>query len=194
VQAHIVKQTECTIRVIPCNVSCVRCTLANIVSRSITLIQCGTANPRKEVIVLKIGVKKVGKDIEYIETSQKYRTDCCKEYTGKDDFVEYVRLVADGTFCIGVNEMGLPKEMATNFLLETTSPHFPIQKMVGTVVFVRTKPVNPFKEIWDYEVDDLNEADIQRIEKLLDKSYQEKLKDAYLDYGKGHMIITPIKI
>lgn len=77
---------------------------------------------------MKIAVKEVGKELQIVETSQKYRTDCAKEYTGKEDRAEYVKLNNNGTLVIAVNENGLLHEMPTNFLLATTNPKYPIQK------------------------------------------------------------------
>ena len=137
---------------------------------------------------MKIAVKEVGKELQIIETNEKYRGNCVKQFTGKDDPTEFVKLSEDGTFCLGVNENGLPLDLPVNFLLATNNPYYPIQKMVGTVVFVRCKYANPFiEEIWDYEVEDLREEDITHIEKMLNEEYQKHLSEKISDYGKGGM-------
>ena len=142
---------------------------------------------------MKVAVKEVGKDVEYIEVDDKYRLECCKKFTGKENSVDFVSLNREGTFCIAVNEDGLSKKLPTNFLIEILSPDFPIQKMVGTVVFIRSKYADPYLHpIYDYEVDDLREEDIELITMILEESYQAELKNTFVDYGKGHMVIRPL--
>ena len=41
---------------------------------------------------MKIAIKEVGKDLRIVETDKKYRTECAKEYTGKDHYVDFVQL------------------------------------------------------------------------------------------------------
>lgn len=143
---------------------------------------------------MKILVKEVGKDIQIIDTQEKYRGACVKKYTGKEYGAEFVPLNKEGTLCIGVNEDGLPLDLPTNFLLRMNSPYWPIQKMVGTVVFIRTKYVNPWKEeIWDFEVEDLTEEDMELIEKILSSEYQDILNKCFDDYGKGSIVVRTFK-
>ena len=72
---------------------------------------------------------------------------------------------------------------------------FPIQKAVGTVVFVRHKYENPWlKEIYDFEVDNLTDKDIEYIHKMLDADYQKKLLNAFSDYGRGYAVIRNIEL
>lgn len=138
---------------------------------------------------MKIAIKEVGKKLQVIETNIKYRYECCKQFTGKSDPVEFIKLNKDGTFSLGVNENGLPLELPVNFLIGTNNPYYPIQKIVGTVVFVRCKYVDVLKkEIWDYEVEDLTEEDINYIEEMLNEKYQKELEKRFEDYGKGCFI------
>lgn len=139
---------------------------------------------------MRIAVKEVGKDLVILDTKQKYITNCAKDYIGQDEYPERVHLGPQ--LGIYVNEDGLRKELPVNFLLETTSPYWPIQKMVGTVVFVRTKPVDPWKEIYDYEVDDLTNWDIERIRHLISEDTQTRLNSRFEDYGKGAMVIKSL--
>lgn len=132
---------------------------------------------------MKIAVKEVGKELQIVETSQKYRTGCAKEYTGKEDRAEYVKLNNNGTLVIAVNENGLLHEMPTNFLLATTNPKYPIQKIVGTVAFIRTKYVNPWAT--EIEVEDLTFEDIQLITDILSDEHQSYLQENFTDYGLG---------
>lgn len=142
---------------------------------------------------MKIAVKEVGKELQIVETFDKYRSDCTKFFTGEKQRAEFVKLNADGTFCLGVNEEGLMRELPVNFLIETTNAYFPIQKMVGTAVFVRTKYADPWvQEIYDFEVDDLTQEDLILINHILDKKYQKQLEDQFEDYGKGYFVIDDL--
>ena len=141
-----------------------------------------------------IAVKEVGKELQLVDTDEKYRGACVKKYTGMDYFVEYVPLKEDGTLNIGVNEDGLRLELPTNFLVSMNNPHWPIQKMVGTVVFVRHKLINPYeKVIWDFEVESLTDDDIKLIRRLVSDDVQEWLKSQFVDYGRGYAIIEPFE-
>lgn len=125
---------------------------------------------------MKIAVKEVGKEVQIIETNMKYRSECVQKFIGKNYFPEFVTLNSDGSLFFSVNEDGLALELPLNFLLETTNPYFPVQKIVGTAVFIRCKYANPLAEsIWDYEVDDLTTEDIAFIERILDKHYQSEV-------------------
>ena len=133
---------------------------------------------------MRIAIKEVGKPLQIVETAQQYRDNAVKPYTGQDELVEYVRLSPDGCLCLGVNEIGLRLDLPTNFLIHVSNPRYPIQKMLGNVVFIRHKPVNIFEEeIWDYEVTDLNEEDLQFIEYLLSPEVQNTLAEEFVDYG-----------
>ena len=163
---------------------------------------------------MRIAVKEVGKPLQIIETSEQYRMDCVKEFI--PDFKQFVWLNSDNTLSLGVDESGLMKKLPVNFLLSMSNAYFPIQKMVGTVVFVRTKPLDTtgtiydlseeeildallngkplpeLKEIEDYEVDDLSEADLQFIHNILSEEYQKVLKEKFVDYGRGSFIIEKL--
>jgi len=139
-----------------------------------------------------IGVKEVGKPLQFVQTEEKYRSDCCKKHIGLDidnDRCDFVGLSQDGLF-LAVDEEGLLKNSPTNFYLEMQNPQYPIQKMVGTGVFVRIKPVNIYEEeIWDYEVTDLTQADMAFILTLLNDRYQNELSKNFKDYTFGSMPI-----
>lgn len=144
---------------------------------------------------MKIAVKAVGEPLKIVETQEIYRTDCVREYVGKDQHIEYVKLSGDDTFSLGVNENGLPMELPVNFLLATKNKYFPVQKMVGTAVFVRTKYADVYKEeIWDYEVEDLTPADIKYIERLLSSAVQRDLERKFNDYGKGYSVFVKVEL
>ena len=140
---------------------------------------------------MKIAVKEVGKELQIIETSEKYRSDCVRAFIGADATPGFVILNKDNTLSFGVNEDGLPLELPLNFLIETNNPHYPIQKIVGTAVFVRCKYANPWvEEIWDFEVEDLKDEDLVIIKRMLDIKYQNVLAKRFEDYGTGTAIFS----
>lgn len=125
---------------------------------------------------MKIMVKEVGKPLAVVDTKEKYFGDCVRSYLGKDITVERVYL--DGMeFMMGVDEDGLAKQLPLNFLMSMQNLIYPVQYIVGTVVFARCKPCNPYEEeIWDFEVTDVTEEDIKRIEGYLNDYYQSALR------------------
>lgn len=139
---------------------------------------------------MRIAIKEVGKDLKIIDDSTVYRSECvCKHI--KTDKAEFVRLGdIKGLFTLAVDENGLPKDLPTNFLIETNSEYWPIQKMVGTVVFTRIKEVDYYGEIYDYEVDDLTDEDIEYINRMIGAAEQERLQIKFSDYSYGS--ITPV--
>lgn len=125
---------------------------------------------------MKVMVKEVGKPLAVVDTKEKYFGDCVRSYLGKDITVERVYL--DGMeFMMGVDEDGLVKQLPLNFLMSMQNPIYPVQYIVGTVVFAWCKPCNPYEEeIWDFEVTDVTEEDIKRIEGYLKDYYQSALR------------------
>lgn len=131
---------------------------------------------------MKVMVKKVGCPLEVVETNEKYFGDCVRSFLGENITVERVYMGGENPFefIMGVDEDGLPKQLPLNFLMEMNNPHYPVQLIVGTVVFVRCKPCNPYEEeIWDYEVADITDSDKERVEKWLDREYQSRLMVAF---------------
>ena len=128
---------------------------------------------------MKVMVKKVGCPLEVVETNEKYFGDCVRSFLGKDITVERVYMGGDSPFefIMGVDEDGHPKQLPVNFLMEMSNPIYPVQLIVGTVVFVRCKPCNPYEEeIWDYEVTDITDSDKERIGGMLDLAKQLELR------------------
>lgn len=125
---------------------------------------------------MKVIVKEVGKPLAVVDTKEKYFGDCVRNYLGKDITVERVYL--DGMeFIMGVDEDGLMKQLPLNFLMSMPNPIFPVQYIVGTVVFARCKPCNPYEEeIWDFEVTDVTDEDIKLIEGYLSDIRQSSLR------------------
>ena len=136
---------------------------------------------------MKVMVKKVGCPLEVVETNEKYFGDCVRSFLGESITVERVYMGGENPFefIMGVDEDGLPKQLPLNFLMEMNNPHYPVQLIVGTVVFVRCKPCNPYEEeIWDYEVADITDSDKEKVEKWLDREYQSRLMVAFAK-GRG---------
>ena len=140
---------------------------------------------------MRIAIKEVGKPLEIREVTDVYRGDCCRNIIDVGDWgtVEYVRMSHDGTMCMAVDEDGLMKRLPLNFLFASNNPHFPIQKIVGTAVFVRTKYVNVYEqEVYDYEVDNLTDDDIKVIEGMLGEKEQSVLGKMFSDYGHSALV------
>ena len=136
---------------------------------------------------MKVMVKKVGCPLEVVETNEKYFGDCVRSFLGESITVERVYMGGENPFefIMGVDEDGLPKQLPLNFLMEMNNPHYPVQLIVGSVVFVRCKPCNPYEEeIWDYEVADITDSDKEKVEKWLDREYQSRLMVAFAK-GRG---------
>lgn len=141
---------------------------------------------------MRIAYKKVGEELKVVNTTERYRGECAEKIIGCE-LAQGVWLDDKHTLSIMVDEEGLRKDLKTNFLMAFTSEDFPIQKMVGTVVFIRTKPVPPFGEIYDYEIDDLTDNDIEVIEKfILSEEHQDELSKKFKDYGRGYTVFRPI--
>lgn len=122
----------------------------------------------------RIAVKYVGKPLEVVDVaSEQYRSELCEKYIGKGNYLEFVRISSD--IYMAVDEEGLCKNLEHNFYLNVVNSPFSIQKIVGTAVFVRTKPINGADELWDYEADSLTDDDIIVIKEMLKKEYQEDL-------------------
>ena len=131
----------------------------------------------------KIAVKEVGKPLRIIETNKKYRGECVKDFIGQHELAEFVILHENDTLTLGVNESGLLLGLPTNFLLPMSDSCYPIQKMVGNVVFTRYKYVDIYaEEIWDYEITDLTNKDLIFIDRLVSEEYQSELMKTFKDY------------
>lgn len=119
-----------------------------------------------------IVIKRVNESKEVISTDKRYVGDL-KEYLNADFYPEFVQLSSSGLFCC-VDEDGYPKNLDFNIFIPTLNPNYPIQRLVGNVVFYRLKPVNYDGEIYDYEIDNLTEKDLEIINQILDEDEQNK--------------------
>lgn len=130
-------------------------------------------------------LKRVGEPPRIVETDKKYRTEAVREFLPDADTQERVYLESGMTFTMVVDEDGLNKELPLNFLMEMASTAYPVQLIVGDVVFVRTKYANAYEELWDYEVEDVTAADVEKVNGYLDGSLQEELIIKFMVWSGG---------
>lgn len=119
-----------------------------------------------------IVIKRVNESREVLNIEKRYVGDL-KEYVNADFYPEFVQLSSSGLYCC-VDEDGYPKNLDFNIFIPTLNPNYPIQRLVGNVVFYRLKPVNYDGEIYDYEIDNLTEKDLEIINQILDEDEQNK--------------------
>ena len=111
-----------------------------------------------------------------VEGTDKYLIDFSKRFLGSDITIERVYLSSNRTLVMCVDEDGLSKELPLNFFMEMDNPFYPIQAIVGKVIIVRVDELDYSKgEIWDYEVTDVTDEDIAKIDRLLDEDYLVEL-------------------
>lgn len=122
---------------------------------------------------MKIAVKEAGKELQILETKEKYIRDCVSRFIGEDAYVELIRMNQDNTLRLGIDEDGVFKKLPLNFRMEMTSPVCSISKILGTAVFVRIKEKS--RDHYDYEVADLTDQDMELIRLVLDRNYQKLL-------------------
>lgn len=116
---------------------------------------------------MKVILKKVNEDIQIVETDKQYVNEACKEVLGED--CRYERVGIDRNLNMYCFEDFIDRGLDMNFAMMTSNPYLPLQFIAGDVVFIRIKPVNIFEEIWDYEVDDITEDDIELIKEVIMK-------------------------
>jgi len=132
---------------------------------------------------MRVLVKKVGKPAEVVEVDFKYRGECAKLISEDKITSEYVHIIPNELAMI-VDEDGLPKQLPLNFFMAMDNPIYPIQAIVGNVVFARYKWENPWeKELWDFELEDITDEDISIVERFFDESKQRRLGVRFLGYG-----------
>lgn len=123
---------------------------------------------------MRVVVKEPGKPIEVKETTEKYMTDCGKYFIPDGDIrrlgmFDEVYFLYDDEACY--------KDLETCFYLFSPRLAIPIQEIKGTIVFCRLKPVSSFEGIWDYEVDEMTDEDIEKSTEILSIDTLEKLKE-----------------
>lgn len=131
-------------------------------------------------------LKRVGEPPQIVETDKKYRAEAVREFLPNADMQDRVYLEAGMTFTMIVDEDGLNKELPLNFLMEMASTAYPVQLIVGDAVFVRTKYANAYnEELWDYEVEDVTAADVEKVKGYLDSGLQEELIIKFMAWSRG---------
>lgn len=135
---------------------------------------------------MKMILKKVGEPPQIVETDKKYRAEAVREFLPDADTQDRVYLEAGMTFTMIVDEDGLNKELPLNFLMEMASTAYPVQLIVGDAVFVRTKYANAYnEELWDYEVEDVTAADVEKVKGYIDNGLQEELIIKFMAWSRG---------
>lgn len=107
-----------------------------------------------------------------IEDNIRYFTDFAKKYLGENVTVERVHLSNNQTLFMAVDEDGIQKRLPLNFFMEMSNPFYPIQAIVGKAIVIRVNKVDWNKgEIYDFEVTNVTEEDIVKVNRLLDEEY-----------------------
>lgn len=114
----------------------------------------------------RVILKRAGKEPELIETEREYANEVVKDLLGKDITKE--RVVVGKHFFMFVDGMGYFKELPVNFVINTTSEFFPRQAIMGDVVFIKCSDNYLYQEIWDYEVIDVTDEDIELVNFMTD--------------------------
>lgn len=131
------------------------------------------------MVYMKVLRKCVGKPLEVVETDKKYFLECAKTFFDRGVTTERVYLEGE-QFIMVTDEDGLMKGLPTNFYMPVENPFWPVQRIVGDVVFIRNKPVAPSAgELWDWEVADVTAQDISILEKLFSPAGQMPLAMAF---------------
>ena len=136
-------------------------------------------------------VKEPGKPAEVRTTDALYLCDLKDLFPGGSGItMERVPLNREHILWMLVDEDGLAKDLPLNFLMPMDNAYFPIQKIVGTAVFVRTKFADVWREeIYDYEVGNLPEHQIEQIQKIFSDEVQTQLRSNFIDCGKGLLVV-----
>lgn len=82
---------------------------------------------------MKVIVKEVGKKLVVRDIDCKYRNEC-GDLIEKNITKEYVT-IKDKELYMVVDEDGINKNLSLNFLISTNNPFYPVQIIVGDVVF-----------------------------------------------------------
>lgn len=131
----------------------------------------------------KIAIKRPDSPLELLDFEGTYRCDVKPLLNGKAEgtTLEYVMLrqTKDGRcLCMVCDEDGRYKQLPYNFSMITKSgSHKFLSRVLGTVVFVCYRWEDVWaKEIYDYELLDLNDHEISIINTILGDQYQERVK------------------
>lgn len=115
---------------------------------------------------MKIILKKVNEELKIIESEKRYATDAAREFFDPGTKLEKVKI--DEYLYMYIDAIGAIKDLDINFYLETNSPYFPIQAIHGDAIFIKIKEYNIWEELWDYEVDNIENENIELIEEIIE--------------------------
>ena len=140
---------------------------------------------------MRVIVKEPNKDFRVVSTDIKYVGDL-KSLIGAKYYPETVCLGNNGLyFC--ADEEGYLNGKEFNIFLPTLSVDYPVQRLVGTILFYRVKPIDYSGEIYDYEVGNLTDLDISLIADLLQSGNQKKYEKVFdVRYSSIEEYLTPI--
>lgn len=129
--------------------------------------------------ILTIGIKQsADSHFSPLETKAVYQCDL-KSHIGADT-LDSVALTNDGLYLF-VDGEGHGKGLKHNFFLGFKRNDFPVQTIIGQVLFARLKPLDYSDgEPYDYEIDSITESDIELINKLLAEDLQNVLKEKFI--------------
>lgn len=128
----------------------------------------------------KVAIKRPGKPLEVVDFEGTYRCDVKPLIDNEPDtYLQYVaiRNVGDRCLCMACDDSALMKQLPFNFnMLTISGNHSFYEKITGTVIFMVYQWVDVWEhEIWDFELLDLNEDDIQYITRMLSKEAQQNM-------------------
>ena len=132
----------------------------------------------------KIAIKRPGCSLEPLSFDGTYRCDVKPLLNGKAEgtTLEYVMLrqTPDGRcLCMVCDENGRYKQLPYNFSMITKSGSYKfLSQIVGTVVFVCYRWEDVWaKEIYDFELLDLNDDELSIINTIFADQYQQRVKE-----------------
>ena len=120
-----------------------------------------------------------------------------KHLVANTDIVEHVpmipAIVEGSPIQICVDEDGHPKKLPFNFYIPINSVYFPLQKIMGVAVFVRFKPLNICEDDYDYQIDSLNDEEINLICEFLTDENQAIFESEFNKmYPDMNTYLTPV--
>lgn len=150
----------------------------------------------------KVAVKYPGKPLEIVEIESQYRTDVKSLITQDNDTIlQFVimKQTGDRVFCFACDEEGLYKDLPLNFEMLTQSGNTSfLSRVVGTVVFLVYELEDVYnQEIYDFEIRDITDKDVELAEHLLKEETQQQARylaevDPHI-HDKQEFVFRPIE-
>lgn len=109
----------------------------------------------------RVILKRVGKEMELVETEREFANEVVQDLLGNEIRTE--RVVAGKHFSMFVDSEGVFKNLPVNFSVYTNNDLLPMYHIQGDVVFIKYSDNYLYEEIWDYEVEDVSEEDIELV-------------------------------